>query len=424
MLVLSALAGSPVADATVFPDHQDQHLLYFLPPGLRIAMNAAGEPDFFLMRYHGDFAQAEGGLLRVTLNFAAVSDASLAAAHAAGWTVRAVGFSAGQFRLRLRSLVEGKDDVLGEWRPLALASEQLIVPAVGLTSHEVELLHPLLESGQSSVEVDVDLRYHGMIRGQSWLATAQTVALKRVLAVLLPAQPALADQIVAAFQSLPSPLDGLVHWQPLESGAAEPPRDAMLAEIAMRSLATLFNRQPSQSPFDPQGYQLVPIGGNDPATSSWDLSTARQEERSDALTWSVTDLYQRLASPEERQKFFPTVSQVSPFAQVTIHVVNQLPLDARFLRKVQVAVRYPGVSGLPEYHTSTFDGQSQVDRFSVTYPSLTTTFQLAIQITATLAPRGGTGWPVILKRDWTPVAGLLVDVGRKEVGIEFVRVEA
>src|SRR5258708_4125633 len=69
VLLLSALASSPVSGATVFPDHQDPRRLYYLPPSLAVARASEGDPDFFLLRYRGDFALAQGGFLRFVLTF-------------------------------------------------------------------------------------------------------------------------------------------------------------------------------------------------------------------------------------------------------------------------------------------------------------------------------------------------------------------
>lgn len=418
--------GQPFLPGVVaFRDHLDAQLIYYLPSDLELLTDANGDPDFFLLRYHGDSAEAQGGLLRFRLGFSSLADILRDRARSANWQLREAAFETARFRLRLRSLQEGQPDQLGDWHSMAPSKRELVAPAVSLNSRETQFLEDLLADARNAVEVEVELRYAGLVPGLPWLASAETATLKPLLAALLPTDPVRSDQVVAAFLSLPNPSSaGPLSWQPLEPNLPKPDYDTLLAEVALRSLDRLFERQPQPDEFTPALYRLRSA---DPANSpalSWDLLPPRQETRGCVLNWSVASLVQNLDTPEKRRKLFPTVSQVSPFAEVDIHVINRLPFDSHFLRKAVVDLRYSGDGGVPEFRSFTFDGTAELQRFSVFYPAVVGDFELASRFTTTQAPPSGSGWPVIRKGDFIPVSGTLVEVSRAAVGMDFVRVEA
>src|SRR5215471_12635069 len=65
--------GEPVLPSlTAFPDHLNSKAIYYLPPTLVLLTTSEGDPDFFLLRYHGDFTQTKGGWLRFRLGFSTI----------------------------------------------------------------------------------------------------------------------------------------------------------------------------------------------------------------------------------------------------------------------------------------------------------------------------------------------------------------
>lgn len=424
MLLFAEGAAEPIPQVVTFPDHLDTHMLYYLPQGLVLAHTPTEERDFFLLRYHGDFTNTAGGLLHMQLALQPLVDTVLVSTQQQGWNVLQAGFTVGQFRLKLRSLVEGGSTDPGQWHLLTVSSQALIVSEVALTPHETEFLQALLTGGNNVIEIECDLRYQGLVAGMPWLVTAHVGAIKTQLAALLPDAPVSTDQIVAAFLSLREQMATLLSWRALETNAVEPTQDVLLREIALRSLGVFFKRQPSISPVDPPLYRLLPASSDDSASYSWDLLSYRQEERSLTLSWSISELYKELTDPAEQQKLFPVVSQVSPFAAVPVYVMNYLPFDTDYLKAVQVSLRYSGPTGVPVERSFTFPDQPQIEQFTVVYPAITSDFQLAYRITATLALPGGSGWPRAWVKDFVAADAPLVEVSRKTAGIDFVRVEA
>jgi hypothetical protein len=416
--------GQPLlAGETVFADHLDPKALYYLPSALKILPGPGDGPDFFLLRYHGDSAEAQGGLLRFRLGFAPLAEARRQAAQSAGWTLREVNFNAARFRLRLRSLKQGASDETGDWHPATVGLE-LAAPVVGLNPLETQFLEALLADATNVIEVEVDLRYAGVVPGLPWLATADTAALFHFLSALLPAGSVTAEEITAAFLSLPETGPGPILWKSLAPAATQPPVAALLKELALRCIGRLFTCEPAADDFRPPRYRLRAPTSDDPASLSWDLLTARQQTRAWILSWSVGTMLQSLQTDEERRKCFPVVSKVSPFAQVDIHVINRVPYDPHFLRKAAVDLRYRGPAGVPESRSFTFDGTTDLQSFRVFFMAMTGNLDLAARFTATLAPPSGSDWPVIHQGPFTSVTGTVVEVNRAALGMDFVRLEA
>jgi hypothetical protein len=427
MLLFSAPPFGPDAQpllsgVTTFRDHLKTELAYYLPPALSLLSSASGDPDFFLMRYHGDSAVAEGGLLRFRLGFGPLSESLRQTATAAGWQLREAAFEPARFRLRLRSLQDGQPDQLGDWHRLTPVGRELVAPAVSLNSRETQFLEGLLAEAANIVEVELDLRYSGLVPGLPWLVSAQTTALKTLLAALLPPGPVRSDQIIAAFLSLPEGNANPLTFQPLENGATMPDRDAILGEVAVRSLGGLLERQSGVDEFAPATYQLEPAAPTDPPSIAWDLLPSRQESRAYALNWAVSSFVHSFDTPEERRKLFPAVSEVSPFTEVDVHVISHVPYDPRFLRKAVVDLRYRNPTGVSEIRSFSFDGTVDVQSFRTYYPTAAD-FQLDYRITTTQSPPGGIGWPTVRKGAYVPADGLVVEVNRATIGMDFVRVE-
>ena len=422
MLLLSSLKDSPLPQMVTFPDHLDTHALYYLPADVVLAETTTGEKDFFLLRYHGDFTTTAGGLLHLRLALKPLAEAQLTATK--GWQVHPVSFQVGQFRLRLKSMHGGATDQHSDWHEVTLVGRDIVTSATSLTPHETQALSTLLEEGASVVEVEVDLRYRGLVSGLPWLVTAHTDTLKTQLASLLGKDPVRPDQIIAAFLSLPASdgQNGVLSWRALEAGAAESTRETLMTEVALRSLDVFFQREAGGSALDVPRYRLRPLVSDDPITFSWDLQTYRQEERRLTYTWSVSELYRTLTNAAERQKFFPAITQVSPFGEAHIYVTNSLPISPDALRSLQVDLRFPGPTGVLEEHSLTFKENTALQQLSTIYPAITETFQVEYRITAIIAALQG-GWPRVWIRDFAVATSPLIEISRKVVGIDFVRVE-
>jgi hypothetical protein len=423
MLIFPHNQESQLAPTAGFRDHVDPLLIAYLPDGLTVVRDAAGAPDFLLLRYRNEAGDVAGGLLNLRLGFNPLAAEQIAAATAAGQRAVLVGFDEGYFRLRLRSTqIEGAADRTGDWHRAVFAGGAVTSSAVSLTPNETQILQSLLEDDLSVVEVEVDLRYRGLVAGMPWLVTAQAAALKSQLAALLP-EPASAEQIVMAFQSLPQQAE-IVSWRALDTDAPEPDRPTLLTEVALRSLDLLFTCDPASSPMAAPSYRLRPAAADDPPTYAWDLINYRQEQRHYMLAWSVRELAAEIADPQQRQKLFPIAGQLDLFGQVDVFAINHMPCDADYLREVRVDLRFIGAAGVPEYRNFRFDGTADTARFTATYPALTRDFQLDYRITTVLAPPSGAGWPITLKREFVTADGPVVEISRATTGLDVVRVEA
>lgn len=400
----------------VFPDHADPTQVYVLPSRLQLATTSQGLPDFFLARYRG--TNVGGGLLRMrhTLMRDAAQETELAAG---GWKARPVVFEGGQFRLRLRSPLEDAKAEVGDWYDLLFAGDEIYVPAVGLNEHETQLIRDLLEQEAAVIDLEVQLDYRGVVPAYPWIVSIQAEPLLALVSSQLASAPARADQIVAAFLSLPDIQAGesLIEYHALESGAPQPERDVLITEVATRALDRLFKHVPESDPalyaIDPQVFAVAPV-------LSWDIHTPRLEARRHRLSWSVSDLYNQTLDEAVRQQIFPTVQTIAPFERATVHIVNQLPIDPDHLRRVGVDVRYIGEQGVPEFASYDFRGEDNVAQFTTFFPALTNALELAYRVTTVLAPPGGTGWPIVKKRDYAPVDSLILEIDSATVDLQFL----
>ena len=441
---------------TTFRDHRDGEIVYCLPSHLTVSETAADptQPDFFLLRHHADHDTTSGGLLRVGLELATDEDTDSSAF--VGVCPRPIlpPLHTAHFRLRLRSWLEGNADETSDWQPLLSLTP--LVASKPLTPHESQLLQAMLEDGAGVVEIELSLGYRALTAPLPWLATAQTTPLWEALHATLGSGSHPVAEVVAAFLSLPT---AVISWQSF-AGETTPTAElteTLLTQLAHHALETWFeewdadltdlpdrndtdvipakagihlgsawipaNAGMTTNQLKNQANQvnLRPISSL-PPTYSWDLRLPRLTTVQHTLTWSVTELYQALTDPAQQQKLFPVVGTLSPFAPATVHLVNSLPFDPAFLRQVQVDVRYPGLTGVPQYRSFTFNGSQPVQSFTFTYPALTTPLDLAARLTATLAPKGGIGWPAVWRRDFVPVTGLVVEIDRELAGMEFVQV--
>jgi hypothetical protein len=380
-----------------FADHQDAAIRYQLPDRLTLAQTPTGEPDFFLLRYSGD-RHDSGGLLQMRLQFAPFSEALTTAIVAAGQKLLLIPFESGAFRIRVRSRLTDEAQQVGIWHPAIVSGNQVITTSIYFDSTETQILQSLLQSGDTVVEVELELNYRGLVTGTPWLVTAQTQALKSHLMTFLGDQPVQVDQIIAAFLSIPQQPE-LLSWLALEPDAVELDRDVMLTETAWRSLDSFFQKIPSTTLTETPHYQLLESLPNDSLTVSWDLIPPRQDVRTHRLSWSVSELFEQITNPEMRQKLFPIVNEVSLFGTTQIHVISFLPCDLNYLREVRLGLRFSGADGVPDYRDVVFNGKTNVERLTVVYPALMP-FRLDYRLTAVLAPPGGVAWASTIKRDF------------------------
>lgn len=423
-----------------FKDHLDSGIRYRLPHAIALTETHSGAPDFFLLRYAGDFTSVRGGILRsglellydftepgdITLNdgngnVEAEADITDVADRAV--TFRPVPFITGYSRLRLRPF--GSDDFqTGQWHKIdALEQGNLNVLAY-LDMNEAQILHSLLSDGSDVVSMEVYLVYRGLVAGIPWIVRFDTELLNAHIQAALGEDPATSGHIVAAFKSLPE--SGL-SWHFVGDAAintGEVPVDTIRTEAALHGLNHLF--QPVDRPdyLTTPRYRYVPPDSTLAPDYSYTLFNYRQEERAHIVNWSITGLFERL-TPEEREKLFPTVSQVSPFARVRVHIINSLPFDPAFLTSVTVETRNIGARGIFENRSFQFTaGDEQVAGFSTFQPVLTNDLELQYRITAILAPPTLDEWPVVIQRDFVAVEHTVIDVNRETAGIDFVHLSA
>jgi len=427
VLLLSQISGQDEVPLAGFADSADARVLHYLPVGLGLARDAQGEEDFMLLRYRSLSTAATpegaaGGLLRGRWQLQAPPSSTLAAAQAAGWMPKAVGFVRGFSRLLLRSQVGGESMQTGAWRSLTLSGSEVVSYSVGLSPDEVQLLHALVEGGGSIIEVEAELVYQGLRGGLPYLASADRDALRAALATALGSDAVREDQIVAAFLSLPSGAPNLLRWQPL-CADAQADEVTLRTELAHRAAARFFVMEPAGAEREPARYRLR-VAADEPERVSIDLSGYRIEARSLQLSWSMSELYAALPPGPARERCFPEVALARPFAATTIHVICDLSFESRGLLRVHVDLKFPGAGGVPEHRGLDFDGSRRVVRVPAIYPALTTSFAVEYRITATLAPPGGSGWPITWRRDYRRAQGTVVEISGQTAELDFLYLEA
>ena len=166
--------------------------------------------------------------------------------------------------------------------------------------------------------------------------------------------------------------------------------------------------------------QFPPITGS---TVSFDLSVPRMQIETADYAWSITSLYASLADATQRERYFPSLQTIEPYATVTIPVVCDVPFDPKHLLSVHCDARFTGPAGVPQYQTFEFPSGGMTQRFTATYPALTDSLALATRTRCTLAPPAGAGWPSIVQSDFAPNSTAFVDISRQGIGIDFVRAD-
>jgi hypothetical protein len=420
MLQLPALDPSPVSATTCFIDHDDSTLVYALPAGLEAATIPGGETDFLLARYRDETASVTGGLLRVRLDWTALPPDQLQQAADNGLTVRPVPLDACRTRLVRRVVGEGTGSAVGPTRPAMPDGALAVVVNVALDKNEVQVVQDLLESETDVLDLRLEADYRGLVPGVPWLVKADRATLVAQLAPLLGPDAVDADHIETAMRSVAESPQSPFQLTPLAADATRPDPADIGTEMARRTLGSLFVAAETAGTTGAAIYRLGPADG--PAIVV-DLLVPRQASQTLELSWSITALYASIDDPARREELFPTVEPGEPFEEVVIPIVCQAEFDDAYLRSVDLSVRWTGITGTPEFKSFTFTTSGAVERLHAVYPALTSELALASKTRATLAPAGGSGWPVVLDRPYHDQPKPLIAVDGAELGLEFVRVE-
>ena len=419
MLVLPALAPSPVAGSAAYADRDDPHLAWILPAGVSIERGFNGVPDFTLLRYRNESGTGGGGVLRVRLGWSPVAAQAVADATTGGWRVAPVPLTSVRSRVVRRVVVGGDAQAIGPWTRVMTGGEELAVVRLDLNAQEAQLVTDLLAERTDLVDVDVEATYAVVVPGLPWLVTADRVALHDALASLLGTGAVTRTQILAAFTSLPAGTGPLLRATPQHDGAVAPDAVTLATEVGARAIDVLFANAPSSS--EPAWTLLPPVATAEPV--AFDLLVPRQDSATFAASWSMSESWASM-DPSVRTLAMPAVTAPEPFESVTIPVVCDLPFDSQFLTAVQCDVRTTGADGTAEYRSFHFPEGGNVQRFTAIYPAMTTHLDLAFEVRATVAAPSGTGWPAIVERPYAPLVNPFVDVDRAACGIDFVRVDA
>jgi hypothetical protein len=413
MLVLHPLPGAAAEGATAFPDHLERGVAHVLPDALELALDAAGAPDLLVLRYAGDDDEPDGGLVRLRLEPTQPA-AAVAALQADGYAARPVATEAARARLRLR--LPGDPDALAPpWLDVAVPGGDVLLPAATLTAREAQVVHQLVEAGAAVAEVDVDLRYRGLLPTLPWLAVPGP-ALAEQLEVQLPDGPVTAAHVQAVVAGL-APETWTLHA--LAPGAPAPDPERFAQAVTGRVLEERFDREPGADPFAEPRYVLRDAA-DVPAEAAWDLAVGRTEARTHRLTWSLDAAVAALPA-DRRAAVFPTVIVASLVSAATVHVVSTVPVSPDAVRSVSVDLRFDGASGLPEHKTVRFDGTTAVQRVALAH--LGDDRALSRRVDVTVAGADG-GWPRLLRGREEAVPGAVVEVSPATAGVDVLRVDA
>jgi len=369
MLVLT---GSPDS----FPDHSDPAVRYRVPTGLAPAAGPDGTPQVTLSRGEGS------GLFQLRL-------VPVWPALAAG--ERPVSFSAGRFRLLMTTPAATEH---GEWRPTPVAGDAVVDRAVSLSAAEAAMARRLGASGGEVVEIEVELELTGFAPTYSWLVECDGELLRRSLAALLGETPAAWDKVEAAFLGLSR---DLFAWHPLSPAALPPPTDAALRAIAHHARPFLLEAVAG-------GWQ---VRGSAPARLALSLAVPRLSSMTIGMRWSFSAF---LAAQPDPKRHVIDIAIPAPLQAATLLVVNDVPLAAGGIERIDVEVRTGGPSG--SVHCTFLPGQPAASRLSFvreTYQDL----DLSWRARLTVATVHG---PTVVE---TPPAksGLTVELSSANVGV-------
>jgi len=371
-------------------DHLEEGRCFYLPNALAVSGRDGGVPDFRLVRYGGDTATVSGGFLCVQFELRRDDlDELTSAAPDMRWEL--VSFEAASARLLVRSRTSDQAFQEGTWHPVVLSGNRQLRLTAHLASADTSLLASLLSQGAESVELEVALRYRGLVPGIAGSAVIESAGFLGRLRPLVAGRELRLDEVVAAYLSVPT--DGTVVFRSLETlDATLPVKEVLMEELARRSLDRFF-RQVDQSKSSEPLYRLVEPEEQLAESCAIALHTARTEQAEHRLAWSVSELHNALIDPQVRAAHFPVVGEVSPFSDRRVSVTNSLPFDPAFLRRVVVDVRYTGPTGTFEHTTFRFPEDGEFREIRTRFPSINTGFELETRTRLLLMPPDGIGWP-------------------------------
>jgi len=396
MMLLTPEGDTPLP-VGCFRDHLDARLIHHLPDKLTTSDRGGGIPDFNLARYGGDGSRTTGGFLSGSFEIQRHDLAELKIlAPDARW--EPVDFESASMRLFVRSRTADAALQHGEWHPVPLSGNRRIRAASSLAQLDASLLAHLLSEGGETLELELLLRFRGLVSGIPGYAIVERERAAAHLRARFGARDPRCDEIVAAYQSLPD--DGTISIHPLDR--AEPvssPRETLMEEIALRSLERVFDRANAEESPASALFRLRDFEAEEPGRFTVALHTPRIKQMEHRLFWSVSELHHALTDAESRAAHFSFVGEVSPFSEVRIPIANSLPFDPAFLRRVVVDVRFTGRSGILEHQTFRFPDDGALREIQTHFPSMNTSFALEARVRSLLSPPGGTGWPMAWPRD-------------------------
>lgn len=366
-----------------FADDVDPAVRYRLPSGLAPFTGSDGVPQVTLSRGQGS------GLLQLRL--APVWPASRSGD-------RPVNFKSGRFRLLMRG---PSSTETGEWRPAELNDDAVVDRSVSLTAVEAAIAQRLGKGGGDVVDVEVELSFTGFAPVYPWLVQCDGTLLRNTVASLVGSAPASWDKVEAAFLGLSKEI---FEWQPLEPGALPPPIDSALLALANHAKPVLLEEAEG-------GWQ---VRASVPPRVAFSLAVPRLATKAVGMRWSFSDF---LAAQTDPARHLMDIGIPAPLEAATLLVVNDLPLAADGIQRVEVQVRTGGPSG----HVSHvfLPGQSSSARLRFireTWEDLDLRWRALVTVSTA---RG----PAVAE---TPEAktGLMLEITRQNTGLKALRFHA
>lgn len=369
----------PVAHVgNAFLDDADPHLAHLLPDRLAPIVTD-GTPELSLVLHVNDDGEG-GGVFQGRF---AGSMPSFQSPDGMEWTRAAI--SGCNVRVTPRTQVPGAEDLM-TWRAAVTDGEGGVLIQLLLDARSALLMRRLALGDDRVLDLSFDLEIPGRAQGVPVTAELPGVQLWDHLSAQLGAAPTRPVDIERAFLSLPK---GLITFHAM-GRTSLPDTDRLLRETAARARALIFDP-------DPDGGHVL-IERDRMSRLRVALDTPRTEIRTHRIDWSMGDFVAGLDAAG-RARHFPQIRTIEPFADVDIHVLNQIPLDSRNAMQAVVDLSFPGPGGTPENSTLRFRPDDPIAATQRTrYPAITQAFEVSSRVKLVLAPGPGGGFP----RFWPP----------------------
>ncbi len=294
-----------------FGDHADELVRYRLPERLTAVSDAAGVPQILLSRGES------GGVLQIRLR---------AEWPQLGLNERAAPVAESRFRLLTHS--PSSENAQSPWHDSLIAGDILVDRSISLSAVEAAIAKRLGVSGGELVDVEVEASVRGFLPVYPWTASAPGVELCNTLRALLGSEPVPWRRVEEAFLSLA--LDDFV-WRAAEPAAIPAPRSSLIA-LAHHATPHLFTRQAD-------GWVLR---DDPPERLRLNLQVPAVGTHSFGLRWSFSRFLDEQPDPS---KHIVDVSVPAPLEAAELVVVNDLPLSAQGVSRIEVEVRTGGPTG-------------------------------------------------------------------------------